>query len=152
MELSYRRSMARTPSPPGAATRPAANDRSPNRKPRTRSLVPPAERPARKSTLWKQARTLVSQSQMDGFERRVVEKVAALVKVEVAGKIEQMLLAKAEEITEALVALSTGSDPHPESVRYALDRILGKPTETSINKNLNVNVEITEIEVRLPTG
>ena len=100
--------------------------------------------------MWKRSRTLVSQSQMDGFERRVVEKVAALVKVEVAGKIEQMLLAKAEEITEALVALSTGSDPHPESVRYALDRILGKPTETSINKNLNVNVEIKEIEVRLP--
>lgn len=120
--------MAKTPLV-DAVTRPAATLRSPNRKPRVRSLVPAAERPARKSTMWKQSRTLVSQSQMDGFERRVVEKVAALVKADVASKIEQMLLEKAEEITQALVALSTGDDPHPESVRYALDRIMGRLKE-----------------------
>ena len=142
--------MAKTPPPPPAAvTRPAATERSPNRKPRTRSLVPPAERPARKSTMWKRSRTLVSQSQMDGLERRVVEKVAALVKADVTERIEQMLLAKGEEFTEALIDLATGADADPQSVRYALDRLLGKPTENVINKNLNVNVAITEIEVRL---
>ena len=123
--------MAKTlpPLPPAAVTRPAANLRSPNRKPRTRSLVPVAERPARKSTMWKRSRTLVSQSQMDGFRKKVVDEVAALVKADVTERIEQMLLAKGEEITEALLALSTGSDPHPESVRYALDRIMGKMKE-----------------------
>ena len=102
--------------------------------------------------MWKQSRTLVSQSQMDGFERRVVDKVAALVKADVAERIEQMLMAKGEEFTKALIGLATGADADPQSVRYALDRLLGKPTENVVNKNLNVNVEIKEIEVRLPTG
>ena len=122
--------MAKTPRPPpGAATRPAANDRSPNRKPRTRSLVPVAERPARKSTMWKQSRTLVSQSQMEGFERRVVEKVAALVKEDVTERMEQIFLAKGEEIAEALVALATGENPDPSSIRYVTDRIMGRMKE-----------------------
>lgn len=133
--------------PPGAKTRPAANQRSPNRKPRWRS-VNPGQSPVRSNQLRHRGLNFVTTAELGGFENRVVEKVAGLVKAEVAGKIEQMLLEKSEQITKALIALSTGKDPHPESVRYALDRILGKPKEQIETKTLNVN--ITEIEVRLP--
>ena len=50
---------------------------------------------------------------------------------------------------EALAKLRDSPDPDFRAVAYGLDRIMGKMTEKSENKNLNIIVPIKEIHVHL---
>ena len=103
-------------------------------------------------------RALHPGSRLRGYLTRA-ELAANIAKIteSVSSQIMQRFLAEADKAYEAVALARDDLDPkvRGEALRAAihhLDRIMGKPTETSINKNLNVNVEITEIEVRLPAG
>ena len=119
--------MAKTPPPAlGAETRKASNERSPNRKPRTRSLVPLAEKPVRANSLRKRGANLVTHAEMDGFKEKIAKRVAELLRDDVAKGLEQKFLVDGTKFYKALAKLRDAKAPDFRAVAYGLDRIMGK--------------------------
>ena len=108
---------------------------------------------ARRRQIYRQAkpsRYSDGKTHLSGYltKAELAANIGAITK-QVSEQLMKGFLEDAPLFYEALAKLRDKDDPDIRAVVYGLDRIMGKMTEKSENKNLNIIVPIKEIHVHL---